>query len=431
MDILNFDTKYPLPHIKSIFIFIFLGTFFIFGCARAPIKSADQAMRLAKIPKSLSDDLNFTDFNKALKSNIAQLKKYRSEDFAIKFGPVEVVKEDYIKGLEELISALESDPTGQIFLEKIKSDYEFYEVYGNKEWGEVFLTSYYEPIINGRSKKKKPYTQPLYGVPKDLVNIQFAEFTKTFTELQPIQTIINDKSRDGLLRGRLVKGKFTQQNDTVVPYYSREEIESSPVLKGQAEVLCYVDPIDAFFLQIQGSGTVILEKGKELRVGFAAQNGHSYKAIGKVLFDVIPKEEMTAQRIVSHLRTLPPAEMQKILNQNPSYVFFQKLNGGALTNFGGEVVPGRTIATDNRYFPKGALAFLEYQKPLFADDSSEQVKTFKPSARFVLDQDTGGAIRGPHRVDLFWGRGDEAARVSGVMRNLGRLYYILPKKRNL
>jgi membrane-bound lytic murein transglycosylase A len=246
--------------------------------------------------------------------------------------------------------------------------------------------------------------------------------------LQSVQNIINEKSRDGLLRGRLIQKKGDSDlSALVVPYYSREEIDTTPVLKGQAKILCYVEPVDAFFLQIQGSGTVHLGKNKELRLGYAAQNGYTYKAIGKLLFDVIPKEQMTAQKIAAHLRTLPRADQQKILNQNPSYVFFQILEGSSKSYFGADVVPGRTIATDPKYFPKGALAFLEYDKPQFAEGVVDSAQSFSKSARFVLDQDTGGAIRGPHRVDLFWGSGPESERVSGVMRNNGRLYYILPR----
>src|SRR5690606_10276917 len=167
--------------------------------------------------------------------------------------------------------------------------------------------------------------------------------------------------------------------------------------------------------------------GKLIRVGYGAQNGHPYVAIGQYLFDKIPREKMSQQKIESHLRSLSPEEMQNLMNMNPSYVFFLEIDTEPKAFFGTEVVPGRTIATDTRYFPKGALAYLEYEKPSFATPEDEEPTEFQKSSRFVLDQDTGGAIKGPHRLDLFWGSGRSAAQVSGVMRNAGRLYYLFPK----
>ena len=158
------------------------------------------------------------------------------------------------------------------------------------------------------------------------------------------------------------------------------------------------------------------------------KNGYSYVAIGKFLLDQIPIEKMSLQSIETYLRSISKKEMQKILNKNPSYVFFRELDTKSITYLGTEVIPGRTIATDHGYFPKGALAFLEYEKPIFTKESVEP-KEWVPSKRFVIDQDTGGAIRGPDRLDLYWGKGEKSKQVAGFMRNYGRLYYILPKKK--
>ena len=133
------------------------------------------------------------------------------------------------------------------------------------------------------------------------------------------------------------------------------------------------------------------------------------------------------QSIDNYLRSLPEPEMNKILDMNPSYIFFRELDTRPVTAFGTEVVDGRTIATDRTYFPKGTLAYLEFSKPVFEDETSIEPLSYLPTSRYVIDQDTGGAIRGPYRVDLFWGRGKESGRYAGVMKNWGHLYYIVPK----
>jgi membrane-bound lytic murein transglycosylase A len=133
------------------------------------------------------------------------------------------------------------------------------------------------------------------------------------------------------------------------------------------------------------------------------------------------------QAIDGYLRQLPEKEMRKILNKNPSYVFFRRLEGKPITSLGTEVVDGRTIATDQSFFPKGALAYMEFSKPVFEGEASTEPSRWERTSRFVLDQDTGGAINGPYRVDLYWGSGKEAGQHAGVMKNRGRLYYLVPK----
>ncbi len=411
-----------------VFAFVLSSVVFI-GCARAPIKSVDEAMRLAEPPAVIQDDLGLLDLAQALSKNLTRLKRYTPAGALMQFGPANITREEYVAAIEGLIAALNADASGALYVKMLREKFDFYEVYGGDRWGDVFITSYFEPVIQGRKKKKKPYTQALYGVPGDLVSVNMGEFAKTFPNLRPYQMgVIEQQSREGVLRGRSLRTGGEVDLQSIVPYYSRQEIDDDRTFWQRAPILCYVDPIDAFFMQIQGSGRVLLPDGHEIKVGYAAQNGHPYKPIGKMLFDVIPKESMSMQKIHDHLQSLPLDEARKIMNANPSYVFFQRRESDPLTYFGAEVIPGRTIATDQKYFPKGALAYLEYERPEFDVVTAEELPQFRKSSRFVLDQDTGGAIRGPGRVDLFWGSGREAARVSGVMRNPGRLYYILPKR---
>ena len=356
-----------------------------------------------------------------LVTNIKRLKDITVTE--LQFGPAKVSKKDYILALETLHQSLKLSP--HHFYHSIQNDFQFYEVYGKKRWGEVFMTSYYEPILEGSRKKTQRFSRPLYGLPKDMVLLRMDEFAKKFPEI--VRDSVKNP-RDSILRGRLVEKKdgFFE----VVPFYDRKNIDvEKSLLKAPvtAPILAWVDPIDAFFLQVQGSGIVRFKGGGEKRVGYVAQNGYPYVAIGKYLLDVIPQEEMSLQAIKKYLRTRPEEEVQEILNQNQSYVFFKERKKGAVGSFGVQVVPGRTIATDDNFFPKGALAFLDFEKPVFENPESLQPLSWKRATRFVFDQDTGGAIRGPYRLDLFWGRGSVAEQSAGVMRNWGRLYYLVPK----
>lgn len=399
---------------------------FFIGCARAPIRDAEQAMRPIRNMPQLDDDLEFASLLQGLEADVRFLRGNSKLGSSFNFGPRKIAKEEYLRSLEVLLNEGKQDPTGARFRQVLRENFEAFEVYGRENWGEIFMTSYFEPVIAGSRKPSAKFSQPLYGVPKDLVVVDMAAFAATFPSLNsPSNT--EQKSKQSVLRGRLVPTARTGEPARIVPFYDRKQIDSDNALKTQNLELAWVDPVDSFFLQIQGSGVVTLDDGSELRVGYAAQNGHPYVAIGAHLLNVIPKEKMSMRALEAHLRSLPRAEMQKILELNPSYVFFQQLPGAGQTFLGTEVVPGRTIATDHTYFPKGTLAFLQYDRPVFATNTDVDPVEWKKSSRFVLDQDTGGAIRGPGRLDLFWGRGDAAKQAAGVIKNTGRLYYFVPK----
>jgi len=408
-----------MPHSLRLFAAL---TVMSLGCARAPIKSSDQAMRALKDLPILQDDLELSNLATALEANIRMLK---DSDPAkpLFFGPREITKHDYARALQSLLMTLKSDPGGEALRSSLKANFEALEVFGMDQWGEVFITSYYEPVIHGSPKKSKRHSHPVYTTPQDMVLVDL----QSYKEAKPLllQTRpLEQRSTENFLRGRLTTGK--DGSPRVVAYPSRSEINSGAI-GNQAKVLAWADPIDVFFLEIQGSGVIELEGGKSLNVGYAAQNGHPYFAIGKNLLDVIPKDKMSMQTIEAYLRSLPTDRARKVMETNPSYVFFRELQSAGVTFSGAEVVPGRTIATDQAYFPKGALAFLEFEKPVFASPESTEPTDWQKTSRFVLDQDTGGAIRGPARVDLFWGRGALARQSAGVIKHKGRLVYFVPK----
>jgi membrane-bound lytic murein transglycosylase A len=216
-------------------------------------------------------------------------------------------------------------------------------------------------------------------------------------------------------------------NKKVVPYYSREEIDQKKVLAGRdLEILWCSDIVDIYVLQVQGSGKVDLGSGNIVSVLYDGANGRPYKSIGKYLLEtgVLTKDTMSMQAIRAYLRTNPD-KLNGVLSRNPSYVFFRLDSGPSLGNISVPLTPGRSIATDSKLFPKGALGFIATQKPVIENGA---IKSWVPFTRFVLNQDTGGAIKGPGRADVFFGQGADAELSAGNLQHEGELYFLMRKK---
>ncbi|MGD9411544.1 MAG: MltA domain-containing protein, partial [Desulfobacterales bacterium] len=271
---------------------------------------------------------------------------------------------------------------------------------------EVLFTGYYEPHLSGRLYQDDVYRYPIYALPDDLIKIDLSAFGEKY-------------GRESIV------GRYTGQ--TVVPYYDRKEIDEEDALVGKAEPLAWVkDPVDVFFLQIQGSGKIFLDTGAVINVHYHGTNGRPYRSIGRLLIEEqkIPKEEMSMQKIRSYLQA-HPEEMAPVLNHNPSYVFFKLESEGPLGYINVLLTPGRSIALDKRIFPPAALAYIHTKKPVV--NGAGQIDSWTDCNRFVLNQDTGGAIRGPGRADLFWGNGPYAEIAAGHMAHRGRLYFLILK----
>lgn len=408
-------------------LFILVGLIGVsLGCARPGIKEASESMRLIKQEIVLDDDLPMKSLVYALNQSIDKLET--DPDGVMRFGPDSILKKDYAKSLRSALEYFSQVERKSDFFTYLTENFNFYEVYGGEKWGEVLVTAYFDPVIPGDLKKTDNFSQPLYKTPEDMVSVNISKYAETFPKWKVFaEGVLEQKTRTPIVRGRLVESKNENKVREVVPYYSREEIDSLSLLNGRKLELVYVSPVDAFFLHIQGSGIVRLKNGKELRVGYDSQNGHPYVAIGKFLLNEIPREEMSLQRIENYLQGLSFEEQQYLLNKNPSYVFFRPLKGESQTFMGTDVVEGRTIATDYGIFPKGALALLDFEKPIFATDTDMTPATWVMSRRLVVDHDTGGAIRGPGRLDLYWGKGARAKQSAGVMKHKGRLTYLVPK----
>jgi membrane-bound lytic murein transglycosylase A len=263
------------------------------------------------------------------------------------------------------------------------------------------ITGYYEPLLKGSRTKSDRYRYPLYTKPDDLITIDLGS---VYPELA-----------NRRLRGKLVGNK-------VIPYYNRGEIEITQSPLAGKELIWVDDIVDLFFLQIQGSGYIMLENGDGVHVGYADQNGQPYQSIGKILIDrgEISADKASMQGIKEWARKNTD-KLRDLLNSNPSYVFFRELPGGISGPPGALGVPltaERSIAVDPRYIPLGAPVFLSTTLP-----NSNQ-----PLQRLMLAQDTGGAIKGAIRADFFWGAGDNAGRQAGAMKQRdSKMWVLLPK----
>jgi membrane-bound lytic murein transglycosylase A len=376
------------------------------ACARVAPRGPQESFREISAPE-LSDDQDLKGLSEAIKLQLEVLG--RSADTVMQFGPITTTRGTYASALEKLLTQLNSSASSDEIFNYIRDKFRFFEYFGGKRWGEVLLTSYFEPMIPASRRPTATFSRALLAKPTDLLTIPLAQFSTRFSEEKP-------------LKGRL-------QGTRVVPYYTREEIDGALRLRDQKLELAWVDPIDAFFLHIQGSGTVRYEDGAEEHLVYADKNGHRYEAIGAFLKERIAPKKVTMQRLEALLRTMSPGERDSILFRNPSYVFFSKSPKRAITSLGVPATPGRTIATDPRFAPKGAIGFLEFHKPIISSKALEHEGEHQlaKAARFVVDQDTGGAITGTGRVDLFWGRGDEAKEHAGLMQDAAHLTYLVPR----
>jgi peptidoglycan lytic transglycosylase A len=261
------------------------------------------------------------------------------------------------------------------------------------------VTGYYEPIIRGSRIPSALNRFPIYGVPDDLVVVDLSA--------------VVPETRNVRLRGRL-------DGRRVVPYYSRAEIDTRPEALRAPIIGWTADPVELFFMQIQGSGQLELENGERVRLAFADQNGHPYRSVGRYL---VERGELTLDQAsmqgIKAWGAANPQKLQDALAANPSYVFFRESAdpGGPIGALGVPLVPEYSIAVDRRFTPLGAPVFLATTYPL----------SDEPLVRVVAAHDTGGAIRGVVRADFFWGTGEQAGSVAGRMRQPSRMWLLWPR----
>jgi membrane-bound lytic murein transglycosylase A len=353
-----------------------------------------------------SDDMALKDIAVAARRSLEYYKKL-PQDSSFFLGPDKATALDMMATLQNFLLIVENESlTEDQKFERIRKDFNLYQSVGADGNGRMLFTGYYEPLLSCRVASDATFRYPIYRKPDDIIEIDLTQFGPGFPKNK--------------LYGRLDAKK-------VIPYYSREEIDQKKVLAGKdLEILWCSDLVDIYLLQVQGSGKVDLGDGNVLSVLYDGQNGRPYKSIGKYLIDAgaIPKENMSMQAMRGYLRSHPD-KVNEILDQNQSYVFFRLDTGPSLGNIGVPLTPGRSIATDSKLFPKGALGIIVTQKPVIENNV---ITAWVPFTRFVLNQDTGGAIKGPGRVDLFFGQEPDAELIAGNMQQGGELYFLVRKK---
>ena len=267
------------------------------------------------------------------------------------------------------------------------------------------VTGYYEPEVNGSREPNEKFQVPVYRRPDDLVQLKPDQLRAFFNDTRSVMR------RDG---------------DELVPYYTRAEIETGALADKGLELLYLDDPVELFFMKIQGSGRVRLTDGSWVRLGYAAKNGHSYKSIGKLLAErgEKPQGGLTMEGLKSWLRA-DPKRGQALMHENKSYVFFRELpeaeaGDGPIGAQAVPLTPGRSLAVDPIYHALGT--------PVFVIAPEAPTPDGKPFRRLMIAQDVGSAIRGRERGDIYWGSGPEAGAIAGVTKHKARFYVLLPKR---
>ena len=356
--------KQTLYFLLSIFIFL--------GCSKEPTVMFDTLPKTQLQESSYSELPNWENenYDEVLYSFMNNCRAKKSVDI-----------------YHALCSASQNIRDAKEFIESNFTPYMIESAEKNKE---SILTAYYEPKLRGSLTQSEIYRYPIYATPKDLVTV---DLSSIYPDLKNYR-----------LRGRL-------DGNRLVPYYSRAELNE---VKIDAKVICYCDSkIDKFFLEVQGSGRVTLDNGETLFIGFGNQNGHKYKSIGKYLVESgeISKEDISLQSIRAWFK-LNPTRVDEVLNHNSSVVFFEKRDRAASGSLGLVLSPLRSIAVDRKYIPLGSMMYVS------AENSYKRV---------VFAQDTGGAIKGSVRADMFLGFGNRAGAIAGELKAPLKLWIFLPK----
>jgi len=354
--------------------------------------------------RKITDPAMIPDFTAAcydlanLREAIAHSLNYLSKPSSRRFFPYAQVTHDHaVASLQAFADLLDSGLTGRELAAAIRSRFDVYISVGCDNKGTVLFTGYYTPIFDGSLTPDATYRYPLYKQPDDLV-----------------------KGEDGTILGRrLPDGSYTQ-------YPSRAELEASGELIGN-ELVWLTDPFEVYVAHVQGSAKIRLPDGQLITVGYAANNGHEYRSVGRELVKdgKMSADGLSLKAMIDYFKA-HPGQAQRYIHRNPRFVFFQMSRGAPRGSLNEPVTPMRTIATDKSIYPRACLAFLSTKLPGLGGS----VVVDRNFTGFVLDQDTGGA-RAPGRCDIYMGVGDEAGRRAGHTYEEGKLYYLFLKPSSL
>ncbi len=391
------------PGSGAIGVLLLAAVFLVVGCAvpRAKaggVREGVPALVAADEALSLADDLTDESLLLAVDRSLSYYERL-PQDAWLNFGnrqvPAAQVKET-LTAFREI--AASGDPPEA----KARKIRETFTLWRAAPSGEILLTGYYEPELKGSPVMTAEFRYPIYGAPAEIAGGTNA-------------------------KGEAVWG--TWRGGAFVPYYSRREIDEEGVLAGRGlEIAWLADPVERFFLHVQGSGRITFPDGTTVRVGYARSNGRPYRSINAHLLAtgrITPRENSYAA-VKRFLQARPEGERLSLLSYNECYVFFARVSEGPRGALGVPLVPGRAIAVDAAVYPKGGIAFLRARKPAAATGGNGTALRM-PFSRFVLAQDAGIAIKGPGRVDLFCGTGRDAEWLAGSLKDRGELYFLLKK----
>jgi len=391
---------------KLLFLFIAIS---LFGCHPILKKEArhpEEAMTpVSFFYPEFRDDMDTASLVFAIQKNIQYLERLDPQKIFY-YGSQSVRCEDVKEGQEAFLQLLAENPDPEQLNRAIRDNFLVFRATGREGSRQVLFTGYFEPVYEAGLFPDDTFKYPIYNRPGDLITADLSLF----------------KSE---LKGEKIVGRI--QGQQFLPYFSRYHIDEENALKGRdLEIAWLKDPVDVSFLQIQGSGRLRLRDGSTIHVGYSASNGLGYQSIGKYLVNkgFLVMEEISMQAIRKYLKE-HPEKVKDVLYSNPSYIFSQRVPTGPLGNIRVPLTPGRSLALDAKLFPKGALAFISCKKPSI--DSHGNITGWNKFSRFVLNQDTGGAIKGAGRADIFWGSGAYAETAAGHLKHEGELYLLIKK----
>ena len=414
------------------FFLVILILFFISGCAGShkekaafpPAPSLDLSGSKPSVPQEVSqkpvpalvlvpgdklpafsDDMDLASLESAMEKSL-QYYDRTAGNGPRRMGDALVDVREQREALVALKEILRGGGSEGVRKQRILETFDVYQSTGSDGKKKVLFTGYFEPIMDGSLEKTEKFQYPIYKSPDDAVLVNLGRF--------------GEKYKNEQLVGRVKNGEL-------IPYYSRREIEELGSLAGRNLEIAWVDDrINLFFLHTQGSGKIRLPDGNLLQIGYSSKNGRPFKSIGRFLLDSgkITPQEISYQAIKRHLRE-HTAELPEILGYNESFIFFREVKEGPVGSLGVILTSGRSIATDAAIFPKGALAFMRLRKPVL--DRQGNIEAWVPFSRFVLNQDAGGMIKGPGRVDIFCGSGDDAETIAGSFKEQGELFFLVKK----
>ncbi len=386
------------------------------GCTKPKDKQYDKplppgqlALRKITDPAELPDlrpgFMNLTELEQSISHSLEYMARPSSENY---FPYGQITHGKAVRSLERFRELITSGMSPQQINDAVMRDFDVYISVGCDDLGTVLFTGYYTPIFSGSRQqgtataqtfagsrtKTNVYKYPLYGLPADLVK-------------GPEGTILGRKLPDG----------------SVTKYPARAEIERSHMLAG-SEIIYLADKFDTYVAHVQGSAKIRLPDGSLINLGYAGNNGHEYNSISKELINdsKIPAAEINLSKMIEFFRQ-HPTMLDDYVNRNPRFVFFREQDAEPLGSLNVEVTKMRTVATDKSVYPRGSVVFVDTKLP--RQKGMEYVK--QPFNGFMLDQDTGGAIRAPGRCDIYMGVGDRAGKLAGYTCEEGKLYYLFLK----